>query len=725
MPLPNSTESREDYISNFMSDKNMQKKHPDKKQRLTIAYLHWKKESKKDKKDSKEILNTPEHMFRFASKGMVSFKEDGDLIVKGYVATTHYDGQDTILKDALDNWAKEINEGSPRVNKVSIHHDRQPKVVGVGIKGSARVDQFNDGEFGLYVDTLVNKTIGDFDNIKYEIEHDILDSFSIEYTASEDALEYDGVRILDEDTQLYGWTLASRPMNEHAVMIKELIISSDNETKKQINKEEITMPEDIKKETVIPEEETETKEVKVETKEIKGKELSETEYSEYTKFKEMQTKANRDKEYNMMKEAIAKEIETKLTSKLVDTKGLINKGNNIESKEFINYKEILTKDSADKISLKEQINRAVKIAESKGLINGTRISATSRDSLASKGFSVMDIQKNGEHARGIMQFKALGITTNQNTDTDYLLSAAELNDIFDPVFYNALNQSTVTWNILAKEDRGMKGNNMIQFRLETAEGGTATAYTGNAVTTGNATRIKYETKFKKYQAGVEVDGDMIAAARGSVGDVFALEVDSAMRELMSRMNKDLFLTNGLETASQVIGFDYYINTGTYTTLYNVTRSATNKLAPDSSSDNYVDMSSSAISKSNLRKVIRHCVVDGSEKNNLVIICNPIQEDKIKELYEDQGRLVLPTSTRFGFEGRLSFDGVPIFTDKDASSSTIYVIDLFHMRIGIWVPPTLEMLGKDADSQKGFIKTYWCTYNTAPRRCAMVYDCAIV
>ena len=49
-----------------------------------------------------------------------------------------------------------------------------------------------------------------------------------------------------------------------------------------------------------------------------------------------------------------------------------------------------------------------------------------------------------------------------NTDADYLLSAAELADVFDPVVYNALNEKVVLWSILAKDDLSQKGNNQVE-----------------------------------------------------------------------------------------------------------------------------------------------------------------------------------------------------------------------------------------------------------------------
>ena len=162
---------------------------------------------------------------RFSYKSIIEVKESiNDIVVSGYIATTHYDGQDKITIDTLQKWSDEINEGNPRSNKVSVNHKRVPHVAGVGIRGSAKVDKFPDGEWGLYVDTRIDKTRDDFEDIKYRIDNDFLDSFSIEYIAPEEPMfDSQGVRILDSNTELHGWTLASQPMNEHAVIIKEIL----------------------------------------------------------------------------------------------------------------------------------------------------------------------------------------------------------------------------------------------------------------------------------------------------------------------------------------------------------------------------------------------------------------------------------------------------------------------------------------------------------------------
>jgi phage head maturation protease len=120
---------------------------------------------------------------RFASQGILELKSvDGELVVSGYIATTHRDSvNDIIKKETLDKWAKEINEGIPRSNKVTYHHDRNDyRVVGVGLKGTARVDTLPDGEFGLYVDTVINKSHELYSDIEYEYKIGALDSFSID-----------------------------------------------------------------------------------------------------------------------------------------------------------------------------------------------------------------------------------------------------------------------------------------------------------------------------------------------------------------------------------------------------------------------------------------------------------------------------------------------------------------------------------------------------------------
>jgi len=675
--------------------------------------------------------------------------EDGTLVRGGYIATTHIDSgwydkdnqrwvRDQIAKPTLDVWAKEINEGNPRANKLSVNHNRQPHVAGVMIKGSARVDYLGKDktgvdQYGLYVDTLVDKTREDYDELKFRIENGLLDSFSIEYSTRnpdtgdyvEGAVEFmetqiGTVRTLLPNTTLEGATYASQPMNEHAIMIKELhSIQAETEQKLKTSEE---ISETIEaKETLKPE--SQKQNIKSEVKmadEMEHKTVSDSDYQLLEAAKKKLVEEAKEKELQALRAKIAEELKETF-AKSVESKVAINTDKPMESKEFIDYKEVLaakTKVRADgtkenALPIAEQFRIAGKMAESLKLIDGMKIKSTSPVEAREYKFVT---------GSNTLEYKGLGVTTNQGST--YYLSAAELSDVFDPVIFNGINQAVNTWNVLAKDDFSNKGNNLVQFSVRTTANATAGAYLGNAVSLGNETRKKYATKMKKYSVGVEVDGDMIASARGGpIGDVFAAEVRDATMDLMAVMNLALYAEVGLETAAGVIGFEYITDSAGNTTLYSITRAADSYLAPTSAASTYVNAAGGAISPSLLRQAKRQAAgVEGADLNNLVFFTSYTQGDMFRGVYDAAQRLV-PTSSRFGFTGRPEFDGIPIFEDKDCNTDDWFLVDLETHRIAIFVPPTLEMLGKDSDAEKGFIKCYWATYNRKPNRMVQIYGCA--
>jgi len=658
---------------------------------------------------------------KFSFKSIMDYKEDDNsIIVGGYIATTHFDGEDVIQVETLESWANEINEGNPRANKVSVNHDRQPHVAGVGVKGSARIDELPDGEKGLYVDTLVDRTRSDYDDIKYRLDNDLLDSFSIEYSPpmNPEFNEASGARMLDASTVLHGWTLASQPMNEHAVRIKELIQNSE-----QLEVNKMTEQEVKSKETVIEKKEVLSKEdqdLLVEAKEMKKKELLKDEIMKVLKDETLQKEISEvgadDKVLKNKEEGEDEEDEKEDTPEEKEAKELA------ESIEYKEYSQIFEKES--EVAVEEKFRRAGILAEKTGMVYLDGVDSlgykTSKAYTPKQG----DVPKTKFKSFGTngtkLEFKSLGITTNQNTDTDYLLSSAELRDVFDPVIYDVLNQSVLTWGLLRKDDFSNKGNNQVQFVLRNGANPTAAFYTGNSVSLDNSDLIKLQTKFKKVQAGVSVDGDMVAAARGGqVGDVFATHVRFATEDMLSVVNSALFAEVGLETAAAVIGFEYITDSAGNTTMYNMVRSTVTGLAPTTATDTYINGSSARISLDNLRKAIQNAIVEGASLNNLVFITHPTQERLFKGIYDATQR-TMPTSSKFGFEGRPEFDGVAIFADKDCNSDDWFLVDLDSHRAGVWVPPTLEMLGKRSDSEEGFIKMYFATYNTSPNRMVQIY-----
>ncbi len=683
-------------------------------------------------------------------KGLEIKETEKEYHIEGLIATTHIDSldkedgvdiPDMIPKDTLEDMALQMNSNF-RSRVMGVHHS-EGKPINAEYYGVADVENnpvtvipLIDGEFGLYVDTKLLKNDPKTPKIIESFQSDdpeSLNSFSITYDTNEfmttdfSWIKDKLVRVLLPGTNLHGYTAASHPVNPNAVAtaygfkeFKELVngknYSAQKEVKQMVkeNKEE-DIPEDKSEDK--PEDKSEDKpedksEDKPEDKPAEDAEKS-SEQKEFQKWKDSQ----KDLEEKELLEKSAEKIAGKVLEKM-EIKEKVLKDNNPSGKnteisfEIKELKEVIEKPAS--FELKEQFRRAAAACDHLK-IDWQDASTSACESREYKSFGVKGTS---------LEYKGLGITTNQNTDTDYLQSSAELQDMYDPVIYNALNQKIVTWNLLAKDDYSKKGNNQVQFTLKIAANASASFYSGNAVVTDNVTRLKYQTKFKKIQVGVSVDGDMIAAARGGpVSDVFAQEVMDSTMDMLSVLNLALFAEVGLETASAVIGFEYITDSANNTSLYNLTRSAANKLSPDSAGDTYIDQNSTVISMTNLRAAIRQAVTEGADKRKLIFITSLVQGDMLRGKFDDTKRALSSKDTDFGFSTDLFVDGVPVFEDKDCNSDDWFLVDQETHRVGIWIPPTIEKLGKNSDSEAAFIKSYLATYNRGPRRMVQIYDCA--
>jgi len=720
-------------------------KHPDFKKiyaRFTKQYgakkgedLYYAWLNKKGLDDTKPYPKGKEKKEKVCIVHGFEIKEiEGEIHLEGLIATSHIDSldemedieiPDVISKETLESFASQINSNKES-RVMGVHHSEGKSGIVYGeadvINYPARIVELIDGEFGLFVDTKLNST-DDSKIILEQFNNGDLNSFSITYDTqgfSTTDFEWVGdklVRVIGPDTKLYGYTAASDPVNKKAVAtgygykeFKEVMPKENKEVNAQ-NK----IVDNKSEETKMAEEE-EKKKAEEEAAKKKAEEKADAEAKAKSDAEAKEKKELKEKEKMILEEKEKKtveELQKKLEEMEVKEKVLREKAEKLEGKdvplEVKEFKEILEGKS---IEIKEQFKRAGRLASKYGLLDKDTSRAESREF---KNFST-----NGQN----LEYKGLGITTNQNTDTDYLQSSAELQDVYDPVIYNALNQATLTWNVLEKDDYSGKGNNQVQFTLKTAANTSAGFYIGNAVTTGNVTRLKFQTKFKKLQVGVSVDGDMIAAARGGpIGDVFAQEVLDATMDMLAVLNTALYADVGEETESAVIGFEHITNSATNTTLYSLTRSTTNKLSPAAAGDTYINQASTIISMTNLRAASKQGLNEGAKKAKLVWFTNPTQGNMLRGKFDDSRRLLQPTDTKFGFSTDLFVDGIPVFEDKDCNTDDWWLVDLETHRVAIWVPPTIEKLGKSADAEEAFIKMYLATYNRAPRRMVQIYGCA--
>jgi hypothetical protein len=647
-------------------------------------------------------------------------ESDDDFIVKGYLATTHIDsGGDKILKETLDSWAKEINADVPRATKFSYRHNRKESkeygVAGKTIAGTAKVVRLADGEHALYAETKINKSRPDIQKIEYEVKNGFTDAFSIEYTTvnpdksditgavSHTVIDGKQIRILHPATQLHGHTLAAQPMNEYAVMLKESYDIDIAQEKKIMEQKEF--------------------DAKVADFEAKEKAFAEKEAALAQKEAELKAKEStpakvetkETKEVDVSTILQSKEFEAKVDS-MLQKKGMLNMETEQKTADSVTVaqKEYSAIFSEKGIAVSEQFARAGRRADELGLFNKETKPVLEREY---KSF--------GTNGRDL-QYKSFGIGSNQNSSyvnatSGMGIAQAELQDVFDPVIYNALNEATAFYNILAKDNFSSRGTNNVSFVLKIGRNPSAGAYIGNEINLDKTSRTKYMTKFKKYQCGWAIDGDLLAASRGSpIGDLAAREIEDATLAMKTAINIDLFGIAGLETAAALIGLRYISRSATYTTLYGTTRSATNKLSPDTATDTYTDVSTTW-GKNALRKMIRYCVTDGSRKEDLLFVGDWSAVDSVKTLFDNAQRINAPTMTRFGFETDIFFEGIPVMGDKDAPSGSLFCVDTRAHRLAIFVPPTVEMLGKRSDAVEGFIKAYIATYNTSPRRLVEAYN----
>jgi len=197
-------------------------------------------------------------------------------------------------------------------------------------------------------------------------------------------------------------------------------------------------------------------------------------------------------------------------------------------------------------------------------------------------------------------------------------------------------------------------------------------------------------------------------------------MDSTM-DMLSILNLALYDEVGLETAAAIIGFEYIADSAGNTSLYNLTRSAANKLAPDAAGDTYIDGNATIVTMGNLRKAKRQAVKEGANKRNIVYFTSDVQADLLRGKFDDSRRMLKATDTDFGFSTDLFVDGIPVFEDKDCNDDDWFLVDLETHRVGMWIPPTIERLGKSADSEDAFVKMYFATYNRAPRRLVQIYN----
>ena len=298
---------------------------------------------------------------------------------------------------------------------------------------------------------------------------------------------------------------------------------------------------------------------------------------------------------------------------------------------------------------------------------------------------------------------------------------AELNDVFDPIIQNTLNNSATLYGVLKKEVN--VGGDYARWRVRTGRNASAGSYAEtDVITTGNAARKKVSSPIRLVKVGWDVSGLEIQAAKGAsgIGDILGIEVQDATTDLLVELNTQL---NGDGTAAvtDMDGLVNLVDDGVlFPTVYDVadrTVAGFEYLVSPTT-----DMAVAGIALADLRKMIRDVTANGASKENLIFVMSHEMKDAILNLIQALQHYV-PVSTKLGFEGMPTFDGVPIHADYQTLAKAVFCLDYSTCMIKQELNFTMEELPTTTDSKSGFIKGYMQFIIKSPNRCAKYYNFA--
>lgn len=676
----------------------------------------------------------PNHKEAICMMGL-KVKEDGTI--PGIVATTHPDRVGDILSlDALKQIAEHINTEDASGGKqgsyrgISLFHDwihqKDPTKDEAGfiIPGSAKVVPLDDGHYGVEVQAKVNEFYkGDMtpEEIKYRIQNGSIAGFSIEYD-TDDAhstnVNHGGkvFRFIKALTEFGGVGFARARMiaNPHAVIhYKEIEAKALEE--KTMPEQQTQEPAPQTKETAGNEQNDPTPDLKVKEQELEEKrkalETKEAELknkeAELSKTAELKVKEVFNSQE--FKDAIAAELQVK--SKTVkQSKEESNMTENV-SLSVKEMNEALAKN--DTLSFKE--------AASHYFAEHPEIEAK----LQGEGIPLhtsLQVKCDGTKLRIMGQLKTKELQTKDTLDTStntttYTQSIVEFADVYMPGIVDTFNNQTNLFGALRKVPH-IEGGANYGWRITTSQ------QTSLAVDPDDPTvqkkpvsKVKLQTPIKEYRLGVSVSDYTLHHSRASMGDLFMVEVEKTMRDLMKDINKALFAEVADGTGNAILGLEAVADSAGNTTLYGLTRSTANRLAPAAALDTYQAVGG-AITSLLLRGAMRKVETEGASRGNLRIIIAPIQRDNVFEL-EDGNLRYFDNKPSLGFDGVPKYDGVPMIVDPDCNTDAIFVVDFESYYIVISRPPQLIGLAKVGAAEEAYISVYLAAVYEQPRRIHML------
>jgi len=708
----------------------------------------WNEKQKKKMK-GKELSKRP-------CISALKYKEDTDTYV-GLVATSHPDRVGDILstnaltqiKDFINSKEAGGPQGSYRSLSVAhdwIHEQDPTKDEAAMMRPNATIVDLEGGHKGVEVEFQLNKFYkGDMtpEEIKFRIDNGSFAGLSIEYDTDEEhskTVQHNGesYRFIDELTQFGGAGLARARMiaNPMAVVYKEIeskakeVNKMTDEPNKQDGNPEAAAPEDKAKELADKEKELAEREKKLADKEKALDEDKSKKDEEDKKAQELE-----DKEKLLQEKEIAMKIAEGVNNKL-SVKEIM------ESKEFkdevrkaikIDTKVLKTKEGEqgmDKITLSvKEINASL---DSKDFDVLRYKEASSNYFEANKEAIEEKFTTTGIPLNTTLKVKCVGtklkvvgrlqtkdtLDTTTNTST-YTQNISEFADVYLPGLIETFNDQNILFGKLQKKEHLM-GGDKYGWRIKTSQRTTMSVDPDdNSVVKTPVSKLKLQTPIKEYRPGISVSDYTLHHSRGTMGDLFAVEVEATMRDLMRDINNDLFTEQADGDGTKILGLEAVADSAGNNTLYGLTRSSANRLAPDSATDTYTAVGG-ALTTANIRLAARKPELDGAMRGNLRIIVNPVQRDKLFELKESARRFNTDAPViGFNAEGNLIVDGIPMWVDSSCQVDAWFVVDLDSYYVVVSRAPQLIGLAKVGAAKEAYISLYFAVVYENPRRIYML------
>ena len=307
------------------------------------------------------------------------------------------------------------------------------------------------------------------------------------------------------------------------------------------------------------------------------------------------------------------------------------------------------------------------------------------------------------------------LDTTTNTSA-YTQSPVEFADLYLPGIIETFNLQANLFGQLPKRDHLMGGINY-GWRLKSDQATSLSVDPDSvSIIKDPVNKVKVTTPIKEYRVGVSVSDYTLHHARASIGDLFQIEVQARMRDLMRDLNNDLFKENADGDGNQLLGLEAVADSAGNTTLYGFTRSVANRLAPDAAANTYQAIGG-ALTTAKVRDAYEKIEVDGAFIEDLRIIINPRQRSKLFELEDGNQRYGTPA--RLGFEGNISYDGITVIVDSSCQQDALFVVDFASEFIVLSRPPQVIGLAKVGAADEAYISVYLAHVYDKPRRIHML------